>query len=309
MERRQASGVSHSESAVHVPVLLEEVMQHVAAQHGDDAIDCTFGSGGYSRRLLDATAPDGRVLAIDRDPNAVAAAQGLAWVRSAGNRLTLMHADFRDVAGVASTHGFSRPQRIVADLGFSSIQLAESDRGFSFQREEPLDMRFDPTNGGETAADLLRTQSPQELERIFRSYGEEPAARSIARTIVEVRRRHPITTTVALVAVIEQVVRRRGRIHPATRVFQALRIAVNDELTTLDAAIPHMFDLLSSGGRLAIVSFHSLEDRIVKRRFRRFADQRVGSLVLRRPVRPADAEVAENPRSRSAKLRVIERNA
>lgn len=292
----------------HVPVMLSEVLRHLALRPGDHAIDCTFGGGGYTLAMLEATAPDGSVLAIDRDSAAIAAAQRLEWVRAAGNRLTFVQSDFRDIARVAARQGRVLVRGVVADLGLSSIQLADSDRGFSFQATGPLDMRFDPTSEGETAADILRTRSPRELERIFRTYGEEFAAGSIARAIVEERRRRPITTTTDLVALIERTVRRYERIHPATRVFQALRIAVNDELAALDAATPQMFDLLESGGRLAIVTFHSLEDRIVKRRFRRLADQRRGSLVTRRPVRPSVEEVVRNPRSRSAKLRVIERS-
>ena len=314
--RRQAAGASDQQSGGHVPVLLDEVITGLALRTGDDAIDCTFGGGGYTRAMLDATAPDGRVLALDRDPDAIERAKVSTWVRTAGARLILVHANFRDIAGVAASQGIAHPRGIVADLGLSSTQLASSDRGFSFQTSGPLDMRFsakggsasggDPTEDGETAADIIRTRSPQELERIFRMYGEEHAAGPIARAIVAERRRRPITTTVALAEIIGRAIRRRGRIHPATRVFQALRIAVNDELAALDTAIPQMLNLLCSGGRLAIVSFHSLEDRIVKRRFLTAERLGTGRILTKRPLRPTDEEIASNPRSRSAKLRVIE---
>ncbi len=202
---------------------------------------------------------------------------------------------------------YVRPRAIVADLGFSSLQLGASDRGFSFTTDGPLDMRFDPTSSTPTAAMLLQESTRTDIEQMLRRYGEEPAAARIASAIVDERRRRPIQTTEQLAAIVERVIPRHGRVHPATRTFQALRIAVNDELGALADVMPQMLDLVRAGGRIAIVSFHSLEDRIVKQQFRAAERQGIGRILTKRPLRPTTAEIERNPRSRSAKLRVIER--
>ncbi len=289
--------------------MLREVMERLELRPGDDAIDCTFGGGGHTRAMLDATAPNGRILALDRDPAAVARGRTFPWVHEAKDRIALVHEDFRNLLVVAQRNNLLQPRAIVADLGLSSDQLADAHRGFSFLHDGPLDMRCDPTSNGATAADLLRARSSQELERIVRTYGEEPAARRIIEAIMETRQRQPIRTVHDLVGIIERVMRRRGRIHPATKTFQALRIAVNDELGALEAAIPQMLTRIAPGGRVAIVSFHSLEDRIVKRQFLTAAQHRIGRLITKRPLRSSAEEVRQNPKSRSAKLRVIERTA
>lgn len=287
--------------------MLREVMEFLALRPEDDAIDCTFGGGGYTRAILEATAPNGRILALDCDPDALTRGRSLPWVRAAGNRLKLVHENFRNLNTVAQRHNITHPRAIVADLGLSADQLGQSHRGFSFLHDGPLDMRCDPTIGGETAADILRTRSRQELERILRTYGEERAASRIAEAIVAARRRQPIRTVQDLVGVIETVVRRHGHLHPATKTFQALRIVVNDELDTLAAAILEMLECIAPEGRIVIVSFHSLEDRIVKQQFRAAAQQGIGRLCIKRPLRPSADEIRQNPKSRSAKLRAIER--
>ena len=294
-------------AALHIPVMLQEVMESLALRSGDTAIDCTFGGGGYTQAMLDAVGVSGRVLAIDRDPAAIEAARSFPWVAARGHQVTLVHADFRTLAAVAAQVGWVHPRAIVADLGFSSLQLGASHRGFSFIIDGPLDMRFDPTSSTPTAAMLLQESTRTDIEQMLRRYGEEPAAARIASAIIDGRRHRPIQTTSELAAIVERVVPRRGRVHPATRTFQALRIAVNDELGALADAIPQMLDLVHVGGRTAIVSFHSLEDRIVKQRFRTAERQGIGRILTKRPIRPTSAEVERNPRSRSAKLRVFER--
>lgn len=291
----------------HEPVMLQEVIELLQLRPGDEAIDCTFGGGGYTRALLKAVAPDGRVLAIDRDPEAVARGRSLSWPPDEPARLNLVHANFTQIRQVANEAGFRSVRGIAADLGLSSRQLEASNRGFSFLLDGPLDMRFDSTSQSGTAADLIARLSVDELERLLRLYGEEPAARRIAEAIVRRRRQRAITTTAELVDCITQAVPRRGRLHPATRTFQALRIMVNDELRSLEDALPAMLETAAVGGRIAIVSFHSLEDRIVKRFFRQCAARGAAKIIARKAQLPSPDEIKQNPRSRSAKLRVLER--
>lgn len=302
---------------IHVPVLLQAVLDGLQVRPGGQYIDATVGGGGHAASILKASSPDGRLLGMDRDPSAVEMA-GLrlaAWVE----RVVLVHRSFDHLAEVARAHQFVPVDGILFDLGFSSLQLADASRGFSFMAEGPLDMRFDPQANDPTAADLLNELPVEELAELIYRYGEEKRARRIAETIVAAR---PLRTTRDLVAVIERVMQRRERIHPATRTFQALRIAVNDELATLEAALPQAVEMLAPGGRLVVISFHSLEDRLVKRFMRRESQDCIcppGApvctcrhratlrLITRKPVRPTAEEVAANPRSRSARLRVAER--
>jgi 16S rRNA (cytosine1402-N4)-methyltransferase len=301
--------------APHVPVLLAPVISGLAPQPGGHAIDCTLGLGGYTERLLEATAPEGQVLGLDADPDALRVAA--ARLARFGDRVHLAHSNFRNVATVAAAHGFVRVDCAVLDLGLSSWQLAGPSRGFSFMQDDPLDMRFDRSQG-ETAADLVNELDEADLRQILWDYGEEDSGRRIARAIVEAR---PIRTTGQLAQIVERVVGHRGRIHPATKTFQALRIATNDELGALHEALPQIVGLLRPGGRLAVVSFHSLEDRIVKDFFRTeskdcICDPRAPActcnhratlrLVNRKPIVPDDAELSENRRARSAKLRIAE---
>jgi 16S rRNA (cytosine1402-N4)-methyltransferase len=310
----------------HLPVLVEEVIAILAPAPGSLHIDTTLGGGGHTERILEAANPDGRVLGLDADPAAIARVAARLGPRF-GQRLVLRQANFRDLAVVAMETGFVSVDGCLFDLGLSSYQLADRDRGFGFRAGGPLDMRFDPSRGV-PASELLGSLDAAELTALLRRYGEEPKAPRIARAIVDARRVAPITTAEELAALIERVSppnpRIRRRTHPATRVFQALRIAVNEELEALTAGLAAALDLLRPGGRLVVLSYHSLEDRIVKRFFQ--AERRgcvcppelpvcaCGRnprlrLVTRPSITPTDAEVAANPRARSARLRAAERLA
>jgi 16S rRNA (cytosine1402-N4)-methyltransferase len=283
--------------APHTSVLLREVLDALQprGEIGFDAIDCTLGAGGHAFGLLERSSPDGRLVGLDADPAALA----LARERLApfGERVTLLQRNFAELADLE----LAPVNAIVFDLGLSSMQLEASGRGFSFRGDEPLDMRFDPSAGAPSAADLLNTLSEAELERVLREFGEEHAGRRIAREIV---RRRPLNRTGDLVAAVGPA---RGRIHPATRTFQALRVAVNDELGALERGLDAALDLLKPQGRVAVISFHSLEDRIVKWRFRHWADQGRGRILTRKPLQADAHEQQQNPRARSAKLRVLEK--
>ncbi len=309
----------------HQPVLAEEVMKMLAPRPGSLHVDCTVGGGGHTERILEAASPDGRVLGLDADPAAIARV-GERLARF-GDRLVLRQANFRSLGEVAPDAGFGAVDGILLDLGLSSFQLADTGRGFGFRAGGPLDMRFDPTRG-EPASALLARLDEAALVDLFRRYGEEPHARRIARAIIDGRRAEPIETAEQLAALVERAVPRRpgprGRIHPATRVFQALRIAVNGELDALEVVLGASLALLRPGGRLVVLSYHSLEDRIVKRFV---AVERRGCTcppvvpvcvcgraprlrtVGPQPAVPTDAEVAANPRARSARLRTAERLA
>jgi 16S rRNA (cytosine1402-N4)-methyltransferase len=288
--------------APHEPVLLREVVERLVTDADGRYLDCTLGMGGHTAALLRALSPRGKVLALDVDPEAlVIAGHRLA---SYAEALTLVRANFKNAGDVAASRGFSPLNGVLMDLGFSSYQVAKGTRGLSFSEESPLDMRLDPSEAL-TAADIVNQWTEEELERIFRDCGER-AARRIARAIVRERQASPLKTTRQLAAL---AVRHgfRGRLHPATRVFLALRIAVNHELENLAAALEGLKGQLAPRGRLAVISFHSLEDRIVKLAFRRWTQEGGWRLVTPKPLSPTTDEVLENPRARSAKLRVIER--
>ena len=310
----------------HLPVLANEVIEMLAPAPGSLQIDTTLGGGGHTERILEAANPDGRLLGLDADPAAIARVEARLRPRF-GDRLVLRQANFRELATVAPAAGFGAVDGCLFDLGLSSFQLADRERGFGFRAGGPLDMRFDPGRGV-PAAELLATLDTDELTVLFRRYGEEPKAPRIARAIVDARRVAPITTAEELAALVERVLppnpRQPRRTHPATRVFQALRIAVNEELDALEAGLHAALDLLRPGGRLVVLSYHSLEDRIVKRFI---ATQRRGCvcppevpvcvcgrnprlrLITRPSLTPTAAEVAANPRARSARLRAAERLA
>ncbi|MCS7222510.1 MAG: 16S rRNA (cytosine(1402)-N(4))-methyltransferase RsmH [Anaerolineae bacterium] len=303
----------------HQPVLLAEVIQGLALRPGDDVIDGTLGGGGHAAAMLQAIAPHGRLLGLDADPAAVAWCRQRFGREVAEGRAVLVHANFARLREIAEAAGFVRVAGILLDLGVSSFQLAQAERGFSFQIAAPLDMRFDPSQGV-PASELINRLSEEELANLLYRYGEEPHSRKIARAIVEAR---PILDTVHLAEVVSRAVGgRRERIHPATRTFQALRIAVNRELDALRAALPQAISLLRPGGRIAVIAFHSLEDRIVKRFFQKESrdcicppempicicgHRATVRLITRRPQRPGKEEIARNPRSRSARLRIAER--
>ena len=294
--------------AAHEPVMVAAVLDALAPARGGLFVDCTLGLGGHARALLEAGAT--RVLGIDRDAEALAQArEALApW----GDRVEFVHADFRDLVAVLDARAIDAVDGVLADLGVSSLQLDGEGRGFSFRRDEPLDMRMD-TSGGESAADWLAGASVQELEDVIRDFGEERFARRIARAIARARSAAPIATTVQLAEIVRRAIPSRGyqRIDPATRTFQAIRIRVNRELERLDTFLAHAVGRLRAGARLAVISFHSLEDRIVKHTLRAMAQggQMAVRLLTRRPVMPGEAEVARNARARSARLRAIERLA
>ena len=308
---------------MHVPVLLPETIAALSPRAGGRYIDGTLGGGGHAEAILEASAPDGILLGIDRDADAVVRCR--ERLSRFGSRFEAVHADFASMAGIAAERGFGRADGILLDLGVSSFQLDEARRGFSFRADGPLDMRMDRSRG-ETAAEWIaaRADDPAEIAEVLREYGEEPDAARIARAIAREQAKEPIAGTARLAAIVEKAVggRRGAARHPATRTFQALRIAVNDELGQVSRAVEAALGLLAEGGVLAVITFHSLEDRIVKRAFaahegRNVSLQQGGSewrgelpaveRVLRHPASPSEAETASNPRARSARLRAARR--
>jgi 16S rRNA (cytosine1402-N4)-methyltransferase len=285
----------------HVPVMAQEALEWLRPAAGQTFVDGTLGGGGHTRLLAEAVGPNGSVIALDRDPVAVSRAeQELSELP-----VRALAANYSDMPEVLAGLNVSAVDGVLLDLGLSSDQLADADRGFSFQSSGPLDLRFDTTRG-EPAWKLVQRLSAEHLADLIYKYGEERFSRRIARRIVEVRKANPIHTADELARVVRGSVPRSRdeRIDPATRTFQALRIAVNEELKWLEVALRRLPDCLKPGGRLAVISFHSLEDRLVKEAFR--DDARL-TVMTRRPIRPSESEVAANPRSRSAKFRVAER--
>jgi 16S rRNA (cytosine1402-N4)-methyltransferase len=321
----------------HEPVLLNEIIEWLKPDKGGTFVDCTLGLGGHTQALL-AAAPETQVIALDQDEEALAIAR--THLVGFGSRVRFVHANFKDLKAVLSDADVHQVQGILADLGVSSLQFDSGARGFSFASDAPLDMRMDRSQS-ETAADFIAKRSEQELADLIFEYGEERGARKIARLLVKERQRQAITSTKQLADIVVRALNIKGhwRIHPATRAFQAFRIAVNDELSILENFIPSSISFLASGGRLAVISFHSLEDRIVKHSFQRqsgrclcadklhkFAAEmqtiekskdavicqncgarRSVQVLTRKPVRPGSEEIVRNPRARSALLRVCER--
>ncbi|MGA2671123.1 MAG: 16S rRNA (cytosine(1402)-N(4))-methyltransferase RsmH [Dehalococcoidia bacterium] len=304
---------------VHVPALLDEVMAGLQPRRGGYFVDCTVGLGGHAAAVLERISPTGRLLGIDADPEAIKMSQDR--LSDYGEAVTLVNDNFVNLEAICERYHFHPVDGILFDLGVSSLQLDTAERGFSFHLDAPLNMRFDPGQGL-TASDIVNSFSEQELSKLIERYGEERHSRRIARHIVQNR---PIATTVELARLIEQVSgapARRGKIHPATRTFMALRIAVNNELQNLEQALTQTPNLLRPGGRLTVISYHSLEDRIVKQ-FMRYAASsclcppgtlicRCGhvptlKLISRKVIKPTSLEIESNPRSRSAKLRIAER--
>jgi 16S rRNA (cytosine1402-N4)-methyltransferase len=287
----------------HVPILTAKVLEYLAPAPGQTMVDATVGAAGHARLLAEQLTPGGRLIGLDRDASMLA----LARPRLAGLPVTLVHANFDELPGVLDKLGIAPVQGVLADLGVSSDQIDEPKRGFSFQKSGPLDMRMDPTSG-DSAGGLLRRLSERELADLFWKYGEERYSRRIARKIVETRRRDPLETTDQLAALIRSCVPRsrpgRSRIDPATRVFQAIRIAVNDELGALDRFLAELPSCVKPGGRAVVISFHSLEDRRVKQAFR---DRLKWEVLTSKPIQPTEEEIHNNPRSRSAKLRAAQR--
>jgi 16S rRNA (cytosine1402-N4)-methyltransferase len=301
----------------HQPVLYQPTLDALQPHDGGRYVDATVGAGGHARGILVLSSPAGLLLGLDRDRNALAIARDR--LSEFQNRVFLNHSSYVQIKTQAELLGWSFVDGILMDLGLSSMQLDTPERGFSFRTDNFLDMRFDPTSGI-SAADLINTYREDDIARILWEYGEEPKSRHIANAIL---RNRPINTTAQLAALVARVYgSHRGEHHPATRTFQAIRIAVNDELGGLEKTLPDAVDLLKSGGRLAIITFHSLEDRIVKHFFQRESkdcicppDQPICTcghhasirLVQRKPIIPTDEEIRNNPRSRSAKLRIVEK--
>ena len=289
--------------SVHVPVMTAEVLAALQPERGGLYVDCTVGVGGHARALLAGGAT--RLIGIDRDPAALAVAgDALAeW----GGRVELVHGDYRDAPRFLDARGIETIDGAVADLGVSSLQLDGAGRGFSFQRDEALDMRMD-TSQGLTAADLISDVAERDLADVIYRFGEERRSRAVARAIVAARREAPIRTTAQLASIVRRVVGRSGRIDPATRTFQAIRIWVNGELEGLDVFLRAVCSRLRAGARFAVVTFHSLEDRPVKHTFRALAAEGDAfRLLTKKSVVPGDDELRTNPRARSARLRAIER--
>jgi 16S rRNA (cytosine1402-N4)-methyltransferase len=291
----------------HVPVLVEESLQQLQPARGGVFVDCTVGLGGHASAILAAGAT--QLLGLDRDAEALARAR--AQLAPWADRVTLVHADYRALDTVLDGHGLALVDGALADLGVSSMQFDEPGRGFSFQRDEPLDMRMD-RSAGDTAADLVAQSSEEDLANAIFAFGEERFSRRIARALVAARRESPVATTGRLAAIVRRAVPHRGghmRIDPATRTFQALRIWVNRELDGLDRFIQTAAHRLRAGARLVVITFHSLEDRIVKHTLRALAHTDAVRILTRKPIVPTDDEVQRNPRARSAKLRAAERLA
>ncbi|MBX3012842.1 MAG: 16S rRNA (cytosine(1402)-N(4))-methyltransferase RsmH [Caldilineaceae bacterium] len=307
-------------AANHIPIMLAEILAGLPLQAGSRVIDGTIGGGGHTAAFLAQSAPTGQILGIDADPAAIRRVALRFSAEIAEQRLRLVQGNFGDVATLAQQHGFTAVDAILLDLGVSSFQLDTPERGFSFRSDGPLDMRFDP-HQGVSAADIVNSWPEKELADILYQYGEERQSRRIARFLVQQR---PFQTTAQLAEAIERAHggRRGNRIHPATRAFQALRIAVNEELQQLEKVLPQCLELLAHGGRLAVLTFHSLEDRIVKQWMQKEASTYVHdemipqggyerrptlAILTRKPITAADAELTHNPRSRSAKLRIAEK--
>jgi 16S rRNA (cytosine1402-N4)-methyltransferase len=291
---------------VHEPVMVAEVLEHLAPARGGVFVDCTVGLGGHARALIAAGAS--RVIGLDRDRHALEHAR--ETLRDAGEAAEVVHADYRGFEEVLDSRGIGRVEGLLADLGVSSLQLDAPGRGFSFKRDEPLDMRMD-TSGGATAAEMLASVDEKTLADVIYELGEERHARRVARAIVEAGKTQQVESTGQLADIVRRAIPRKGytRIDPATRTFQAIRIWVNQELEGLDSFLMRAAARLAPGGRLVMLTFHSLEDRVVKHTFR--ALQAAGTITIRtkRPVVPSESEVDRNPRARSAKLRAAERPA
>lgn len=301
----------------HVPVLFQEVLEVLNPVPGGLYVDGTIGAGGHSRGILERSAPDGMLIGFDRDPAALALAE--SNLAEFSDRVTLIHSSYQELVSHLNNRNWHTVDGIFIDLGLSSMQLNTPERGFSFRYDAPLDMRFDPTQSF-SASDLVNEYTREELAEIIFTYGEEKFSRRIANAIIANR---PLATTKELAELIKGVVPySRSKIHPATRTFQALRIVVNNELDALEAFLPAALEVLKPGGRLAVIAFHSLEDRIVKRYFRQESRDCICppeipicvcenkariKEITRRPIRPEDHEIHENPRARSAKLRAAEK--
>jgi len=298
----------------HVPVLKSEVLASLDLQPGDNVIDLTLGDAGHSEAMLEVTAPNGKLLGVDADPEGLLRAK--KYLYQYGDRVTFVRDNFSGIQKIVGAEKFEPVNAFLVDLGWSTPQFEDRGRGFSFKENEPLDMRFGSSNQDLTAKEVVNTYAVGELEQIFREFGEEKLSLEIAQAIKQARKQNEIITTGELVEIILQTYRTKlktdkeipwiGGLHPATKVFQALRIEVNSELDVLREVLPQIVEILEPGGRAAIISFHSLEDRIVKHYFKS-QDKKSIKIITKKPIVCSDEEAKENPPSRSAKLRVIEK--
>jgi len=288
-------------SPVHIPVLQKEVLDFLNPKANENFVDCTIGEGGHAFAILERILPNGKLLGIDWTRELIESL--MAKAGSLSKNLILVCDNFANLKNIVERQGLGQVSGVLFDLGLSSWHLEKSGRGFSFSRDEPLDMRF---QGGITAQEIVNWWPQKELERMLKEYGEERFAKRIANEIVRSREKEPITSTLQLVSIVERAVPywyQKRRIHPATKTFQALRIAVNDELNNLKRALPQAIEVLKPGGRLVVISFHSLEDRVVKNFLRENSRKGLLKMLTKKPVKPSAEEVKVNPRSRSARLR------
>jgi 16S rRNA (cytosine1402-N4)-methyltransferase len=294
-----------TDTPLHKPVMVDEVLDYLNLQSGQTILDCTIGGGGHAIRILDKIKPDGFLIGIDKDMEILQTTkQSLSRITG---KFKLYHADYSDIDEVLRQAEVDKVNGVLLDLGVSSLQFDQADRGFSFAKEAPLDMRMDRSRGI-TAQNLIQRLSETELAELLWKYGEERWSRRIARAVLKEEERVGITSTRQLAAIVERVVPRgKSKIHPATRVFQALRIEVNKELENLEIFLDKIYHYLAVGARIVIISFHSLEDRIVKNKFIEMVKQNVFRILTKKPITPCEAEIRENIRSRSAKLRAAER--
>ncbi|MEK7291278.1 MAG: 16S rRNA (cytosine(1402)-N(4))-methyltransferase RsmH [Planctomycetota bacterium] len=290
---------------LHKPVMVEEVLDYLNSQTGQVIIDCTVGGGGHASKIMSKIKPNGLLIGIDKDMEILQIAK--QHISEIGNIFKLYHADYSEIDEVLRQAGTDKVNGVLLDLGTSSMQFDQADRGFSFSKEGPLDMRMDRSQGI-TAKDLIHRLSEQKLEELFSKYGEERWSRRIARAILKEEKDTGITSTRQLANIIERAVPRgKSKIHPATRVFQALRIAVNKELESLEVFLNKIHNYMTVGARIVVISFHSLEDRIVKNKFSERAKQNIFQILTKKPITPGEAEIERNIRCRSAKLRAAER--
>jgi len=294
---------------MHIPVLQKEVLQYLSPKPNENFIDCTIGGAGHALAILELVQPRGKLLGIDWDEEIISSLKLKTKKLKLKNRLILINDSFTNLKKIVEREKFGSVSGILFDLGMSSWHLEESEKGFSFSREEPLDMRYNLGNPL-TAQKIVNYWSWSEIEKTLKIYGEERYAKRIARKIIETRKIKPIKTTFQLVGVIKKAIPpkyRHGRIHFSTRTFQALRIAVNDELNNLETALPQALETLKPGGKIVVISFHSLEDRIVKNFFRKQSKEGSLKILTKKPIGPTREEIKINPRSRSAKLRAATR--
>jgi len=286
----------------HVPVLLQEVIEYLDPQKGDVVVDATFGFGGHSREILKKIGPTGKLIAVEKDAEVLT----LNKSKYTNENLVFVNDDFENISEILENLKIKKVNRILFDFGISSFHLDESGRGFSFQKDEPLDMRLDKAQNYR-ASDLVNSMSEKELADLLYNLSDEYHSRRIAKAIIEARRKQRITTTGQLKEIVENVVKRSGKTNPATKTFQALRIVTNDELKKIVNAVPKAIDLLAKDGRIAVISFHSGEDRIIKNIFKSLKAEKKIEILTKKPLTAQEQEIKDNPRSRSAKLRVAQR--